>query len=392
MGTRLARAGSDQENRITGAAGYTYTYDADGNRVEKCNGTTGTIYWYMSPGIVAESDLTGSLKSEYVFFDGRRTARKDYPGGAVSYYFTDHLKTAHVITDSAGTIKEDEDFYPWGGELPFVNNDPNKYKFSDKERDAETGLDYFGARFYGNALGRFTSPDPKMISKQRMLDPQQWNMYVYARDNPVIFVDPNGKEVTIYLLNHAGYDENQAMAISQRTAQTLSNSGIKNVTIIVTQDMSVTKLENNHTLVGELVHGDQGKLGTTGGEQGKHAVLSHQFVVNVDKSNPVPGANGPRTAEEREATAVGNVTSHEITHEFNTNDNLGNLFLYGSHGDGLFKDAMDLGTLYDPHTTIPEPQRAGLQDQFNRDNELDNGITIDTTKATVPENDKKRPD
>src|SRR5579859_4800220 len=54
----------DQENRITGAAGYTYTCDADGNRVEKSNGTTGTLYWYMTPGIVAESDLAGNLQSD----------------------------------------------------------------------------------------------------------------------------------------------------------------------------------------------------------------------------------------------------------------------------------------------------------------------------------------
>src|SRR5579864_9450524 len=111
----------DQENRFTGAAGYTYTYDADGNRVEKSNGSTGTIYWYMSPGIVAESDLSGNLTAEYVFFGKKRVARKDFPGGAVSYYFSDHLKTTDIITDSAGIIKEDEDFYPWGGELQFVN-------------------------------------------------------------------------------------------------------------------------------------------------------------------------------------------------------------------------------------------------------------------------------
>jgi YD repeat-containing protein len=74
----------DPENRVTGAAGYTYTYDADGNRVEKANGTTGTLYWYMSPGIVGESDLAGNLKNEYVFFDGERVARKDFPGSAVS--------------------------------------------------------------------------------------------------------------------------------------------------------------------------------------------------------------------------------------------------------------------------------------------------------------------
>jgi len=103
--------------------------------LEKSNGSTGTIYWYMSPGIVAESDLTGALKSEYVFFAGKRVARKDFPAGAVSYYFSDQLKTASVITDPAGTIKEDEDYYPWGGELQFVNNDSNHYKFTGKERD-----------------------------------------------------------------------------------------------------------------------------------------------------------------------------------------------------------------------------------------------------------------
>jgi hypothetical protein len=61
----------DQENRITCAAGYTYTYDVDGNRVEKSNGTTGTLYWYMTPGIVAESGLVGNLQSEYVFFSSQ---------------------------------------------------------------------------------------------------------------------------------------------------------------------------------------------------------------------------------------------------------------------------------------------------------------------------------
>src|SRR5205807_3919016 len=127
----------DLENRITGAAGFTYTYDADGNRVEKTNGTTGTLYWSMSLGIVGESDLTGNLQSEYVFFDGERVARKDFPSNAVSYYFSDHLKTASVITDAVGTsIKSESDYYPWGGELEYVKGDLNHYKFTGKERDA----------------------------------------------------------------------------------------------------------------------------------------------------------------------------------------------------------------------------------------------------------------
>jgi hypothetical protein len=56
----------------------------------------------MSPGIVAESDLSGNAKSDYVFFNSERVARRDLPGGAVSYYFSDHLKTASVVTDSVG--------------------------------------------------------------------------------------------------------------------------------------------------------------------------------------------------------------------------------------------------------------------------------------------------
>jgi RHS repeat-associated protein len=183
----------DAENRITSAGGYAYTYDADGNRVEKSNGSTGTIYWYMSPGIVAESDLSGNAKSEYVFFDGERVARKDFPGNTISYYFSDQLKTASVITDSAGNIKEDEDYYPWGGELQLVNNDSNHYKFTGKERDAESGLDLMGVRYYGSAIGRFLRPDPNQTAGfEHMRDPQAWNGYSYARNNPLTYVDPDG--------------------------------------------------------------------------------------------------------------------------------------------------------------------------------------------------------
>jgi RHS repeat-associated protein len=187
----------DQENRISGTGGYTYTYDADGNRVKKTNGTTGTIYWYMTLGIVAESDLSGALKSEYVFFDGERVARRDLPAGSVAYYFSDHLKTASVITDSLGNIKSESDYYPWGGELQFVANDSNHYKFTGKERD-ETGLDYFGARYYSNGLARFITPDwsstPIPVPYADFADPQSLNQYSYVRNVPTSRVDADGHD------------------------------------------------------------------------------------------------------------------------------------------------------------------------------------------------------
>jgi RHS repeat-associated protein len=65
---------------------------------------------------------------------------------------------------------------------------------TSKERDAETGLDYFGARYFSGAQGRFTTVDPLMASAY-VSNPQSWNRYTYALNNPLRFVDPNGIDV-----------------------------------------------------------------------------------------------------------------------------------------------------------------------------------------------------
>jgi RHS repeat-associated protein len=62
---------------------------------------------------------------------------------------------------------------------------------SGKERDAETGLDYFGARYYSGAQGRFSSPDP-LLNSGRPDNPQSWNRYIYVSNNPLKYIDPTG--------------------------------------------------------------------------------------------------------------------------------------------------------------------------------------------------------
>jgi RHS repeat-associated protein len=68
----------------------------------------------------------------------------------------------------------------------------SNYPFlTQKERDNETGLDYFGARYYASTQGRFTSPDPGNAGADEG-DPQSWNGYAYSLNNPLRFIDPDG--------------------------------------------------------------------------------------------------------------------------------------------------------------------------------------------------------
>jgi RHS repeat-associated protein len=188
----------DAENRITSAGGTTYTYDAEGRRVKKSSGTN---YWYGPSGaIMAETDSSGNW-TNYIFFGGQRLARN--VSGDIKYYITDHLHSTAMFVDKAGTtaaILDDNDFYPWGGVVPGVGQTTsnNHYKMTGKERDTESGLDYYGARYYGSGMGRFMSPDwagkPATVPYAEFGDPQSLNLYSYTRNSPIIRVDGDGHD------------------------------------------------------------------------------------------------------------------------------------------------------------------------------------------------------
>jgi RHS repeat-associated protein len=178
------------EGELTSAAGVTYTYDGDGDRVQK---SSGKLYWYgTSSDAFSESDSSGNLTAEFIFLGGARIAMLTLSAGTVNYYVNDHLGSSHVVTNSSGTILDDSDFYPYGGERSYISSSGNNRKFTGKERDTESGLDDFAARFYTSNYGRFLSADDSKYAKAA--DPQTWNLYTYVANNPINAVDPTGHE------------------------------------------------------------------------------------------------------------------------------------------------------------------------------------------------------
>ena len=121
------------------------------------------------------------------------------------YVTADHLGTTRVITDATKAVLQCRDYLPFGDELLATTQNGRsgiacysgetglRQKSTGKERDAESRLDYFGARYYSWAAGRFTSPDPKLFPSS-VDDPQSWNQFVYSRNNPLRYVDPNGED------------------------------------------------------------------------------------------------------------------------------------------------------------------------------------------------------
>jgi RHS repeat-associated protein len=182
----------DAENRqlnLNSGAGQ-YSYDGDGRRVKKIDGSGTTIFVY---------NVIGQLIAEYT--SGTPT------GSGTSYLTSDHLGSTRVVTKSDGTVKARYDYLPFGEELGagvgqrttgmgYSAADSTKQKFTQKERDNESGLDYFLARYYSSAQGRFTSVDPLMASAEPQR-PQSWNRYSYCFGNPLKFVDPDGREVSV---------------------------------------------------------------------------------------------------------------------------------------------------------------------------------------------------
>ena len=184
-----------------------YEYDGEGRRVLKQTGQSKTVFVY---------DAGGQLAAEY--------------GGTVSasgteYLHGDMLGSTRLVTDGTKAGRR-FDYWPFGAELTggdtayrtvgFAGTGVTQ-RFTGKERDAETGLDYFGARYFASAQGRFSSPDP-LLGSANPLDPQSWNRYTYGLNNPLRYIDPLGLYEWDTTLGGSATDDELRKQLSKKDA------------------------------------------------------------------------------------------------------------------------------------------------------------------------------
>ena len=191
----------DANGNMTSRTGYAIAYDYD-NRAVTLNGANGavqSVYDYTGQRVekiapIGTTVYMGKLYScmngactKYIFAGLSRIAVVS-PSGTY-FYNDDHLGSSSVITDQNGNDVEDIHYYPLGQVLSKTGSVDVKHKYTGQEEDLETGLDYFNARYYDPALGRFISAD---IYVQSPFDPQALNRYSYVENNPIIYIDPTG--------------------------------------------------------------------------------------------------------------------------------------------------------------------------------------------------------
>jgi RHS repeat-associated protein len=110
------------------------------------------------------------------------------------YYTSDQIGSTRIVTDQNGVVVYAAAHDPYGGiQQTWESGYDPAFKFSGKERDTESGLDYFGARYYDHTLYRFLSVDPVVPAGAAAADPLRWNLYAYCVDNPVNYTDPDGR-------------------------------------------------------------------------------------------------------------------------------------------------------------------------------------------------------
>ena len=137
-----------------------------------------------------------SRRFAFIYAGNQRIAMID-SDGKLHFYLNDHLGSARIVIDTAGTVKDSYDYYAFGEALNQTTSTGQSYRYTGKpfDNDHSLNLHYYGARYYDATIGRFTSVDP-LAFKHPGLTP-----YHYTANNPIAFLDPFGLDTLHYNSN-----------------------------------------------------------------------------------------------------------------------------------------------------------------------------------------------
>ncbi len=182
-----------------------YLYNASGQRVAKgtltsmscdptINGFQATNVYIIGPDgtEMTEVDGAGNWVHTNVAAAGEMIATYKNDGQSLHFQLADWLGSRRVQTDYLGQTESTCQSQPFGDGMTCTGTTASEHKYTGKERDAESGLDNFGARYYGSNMGRFMSPDPSGLMYADPTNPQSLNLYSYVLNNPLKNTDPTG--------------------------------------------------------------------------------------------------------------------------------------------------------------------------------------------------------
>ena len=165
-----------------------YRYDAQGRRIEKDVNAAVTRYVYDDDAILLEFDGGNVLQARYSHGEEIDQPLAMMRGGASYFYHTDHLGSVRLLTDTAGAVANRYNYDAFGNwEATSYETVSNPFGFTARERDAESGLMFYRARYYDPRIGRFISEDPIGCASNDL------NLYRYVFNGPTNASDPSGK-------------------------------------------------------------------------------------------------------------------------------------------------------------------------------------------------------
>ena len=186
-----------------------YLYDAAGRKLRTVHVLEGdSVTTDYCGNVVYENGVPQILLTEVGYVS--------LTDGKYHYYLKDHQGNNRVVVDEEGTVEEVNHYYPFGGVFSSTG-DAQPYKYNGKELDRKGGLDWYdyGARHYDSVLGRWNGVDPSCEKHY------SWSPYVYCKNNPVLRIDPDGKDD--YVINYHG--QLQLMRRTNRIVDVLYASG-----------------------------------------------------------------------------------------------------------------------------------------------------------------------